>query len=127
MGWQPADVVGIDPDLATSAGTQAGTFLTEAIHAEVDGARIDPIQVLMDPSSAGSAVYAVTAVVGPLRCYLATAWGRAGHVTSKQIVSHGSIEESRQAATDLVQQRLSGHGSPRTYVQIGVFTGEDAG
>jgi hypothetical protein len=127
MGWLAASGSGVDAEQAARAGTQAGTFLAEAIHAEVDGAQIDPIQVLMDPGSPAQAVYAVTAVAGPLRNYLATAWGGSEHVASKEIVAHGTIEECRQAVQDVVGQRTSGHGSPRTYVLIGTWSGEDAG
>lgn len=122
MGWQPVSPSSVDSALAETAGVQAGAFLIDAIQAEVDGALIDPVQVLLDPHSPTRAVYAITAVAGPLRNYLATAWGSSGHVANKQIVAHGTIEESRQAAVDLITERLAGTGSPRRYEKIGCFS-----
>lgn len=127
MSWQSAAGSAIDAAQAERAGAQAGAFLAQAIRAEVDGARIDPIQVLLDPGSPAGAVYAVAAVAGPLRNYLATAWGGAGHVASKQIVAHGTIEECRRAAQEVIRQRASGHGSPRAYILIGTWSGGEAG
>jgi hypothetical protein len=124
MAWQGSAVAGIDQELAASAGTQAGTFLIAAVKAEVDDATIGPIAVLMDPHSPGQAVYAVATVVGPLRAYLATAWGRAGHVSGKQIVSHPTLAEAQAAEDTLVQQRLTGQSSERTYMQIGTYQPE---
>ena len=124
MAWQGSVAAGIDQELAASAGTQAGTFLIAAVKAEVDDATIGPIAVLMDPHSPGPAVYAVATVVGPLRAYLATAWGRAGHVAAKQIVSHPTLSDAQAAEDTLVRQRLAGLGSERTYLQIGRYQPE---
>jgi hypothetical protein len=127
MAWQPNTESTVDMAQAETAGRQAGEYLICAVHAAVDGARIGPVQVLMDPQSSGKAVYAVAIVEGPLRGYLATAWGRAGHVANKQIVSHPNPVEAGQALSAIVRQHLAGQGSDRTYVQIGVFHPEAAG
>jgi hypothetical protein len=126
MGWQPVPDSGVGPDEAARAGMQAGTFLVQTVHGEVDKAVLDPVEVLMDPHSPGMAVYALSAVQGPLRAYLATAWGRAEHVAAKQIVSYPSIEQARQALGTVRAQRMAGHGSDRSYVAIGTYR-PDAG
>jgi hypothetical protein len=121
MGWQPAPDSGVDADEAARAGVQAGTFLSQVVHGEIDGAVLDPVEVLLDPRSPGMAVYALSAVQGPLRAYLATAWGRAEHVATKQIVSYPSIEQARQALGTVRAHRMAGHGSDRTYIPVGTF------
>jgi hypothetical protein len=126
MGWQPAPGSSAGADEEARAGVQAGMFLIQAVHDEVDGAVLDPVEVLMDSQSPDMAVYALAAVQGPLRAYLATAWGRAEHVAAKQIVSYPSIEQARQALGTVRAQRLAGHGSDRSYVEIGTYQ-QDAG
>jgi hypothetical protein len=122
MTWQAAAGSGVDAAQAERAGTQAGTFLARAIHAEVDGARIDSVQILMNATASTHAVYGVTAVAGPLRNYVATAWGGAGRVASKEIVAHGTIEECRVVAQALIRERSTGHGSTRAYTLIGAWS-----
>lgn len=121
MDWYPASTGGIDAAQAETAGTQAAQFLIEAVHAEVDGAQIDPVQVLMDAHSPGQAIYAAATVTGPLRAYLVTAWGRAGHVAGKQIVSYPSSGEAQQALSDTIHKHTTGQGSTRAYLPIGTY------
>jgi hypothetical protein len=127
MGWQPRTDGGVEAVAAERAGTQAGTFLTEAVHSEVDSAVLDPVEVLMDPHAPGMAVYAMAAVQGPLRAYLATAWGRAEHVASRHIVSYLGIDLAREALRSTRAERLAGQGSERRYEPIGIFTPDPAG
>jgi hypothetical protein len=87
---------------------QATAFLSASVHAEVDNARLGVVRVL--GTADGSHVYAGTVVTGPLRAYVATAWGPAGHVTGKKIVSYAD-EAAAQAALDatLAHQTAQGY------------------
>lgn len=125
MSWEQTATGGIEAAQANAIGEQAGEFLTTTIHAEVDGARIDPIDVLL--SANHGSIYAVAALQGPLRAYLATAWGTAGHASGKKIVSYPSLAEARAAAADVIQQHLGGKGGAQPYIQIGRYTPEGAG
>lgn len=124
MGWQPRAGSDVEAAAAARAGTQAGTFLAQAVRDEVDGAVLDPVEVLMDPRSPEMAIYALVAVQGPLRAYLATAWGRAEQVANRHIVSYPGIDQARQALQTVRAQRLAGQGSERRYVPIGAFQPE---
>lgn len=124
MSWQQATEGDSGAGQTSVTGSQVGAFLTSSVHAEVDGAHIDPIDVLL--SANGGSVYAVAAVQGPLRAYLATAWGTAGHAGSKKIVSYPSLAEARAAAAEVVRQRLAGEGGGQQYAQIGRYTADSA-
>lgn len=88
---------------------QAAAFLGASVHDEVDDARIGVVRVL--GTADGSRVYAGALVTGPLRSYVATAWGPAGHITSKKIVSYGDAAAA-QAALDatLARETAQGYG-----------------
>ena len=86
---------------------QAAAFLTHAVHGEVDGAQVGPVRVL--GSGDGQHVYAAAVVRGPLRSYLATAWGAAGSVNRKEIVSYPD-PAAAQAALDAVVARQQRQG-----------------
>lgn len=120
MSWQQTSDGGLDGAQASAIGSQAGAFLITTVRAEVDGARMDPIDVLI--SANHSSVYAVAAMQGPLRAYLATAWGTAGHASGKKIVSYPSLAEARTAAAELIQQHLAGQGSALPYMRLGRYT-----
>ncbi len=101
-----ADAAGSHQQAGDTA-QQAATFLTHAVHSEVDGAQVGPVRVLR--SDDGQHVYAAAVVHGPLRAYLATAWGAAGGVSRKEIVSYPD-PAAAQAALDAAVARQQRQG-----------------
>ena len=86
---------------------QAASFLAQAVHAEVDAAQVGPVRVLQ--GGGGSRVYAAAVVRGPLRSYVATAWGPAGSAGRKEIVSYPD-PAAAQTALDAVVARQQRQG-----------------
>lgn len=95
---------------------QAAAFLAQAVHAEVDAAQVGPVRVLH--AGDGSRVYAVALVRGPLRSYVATAWGPAGSAGHRGIVSYPD-PAAAQAALDAVVARQQRQG----YADLGTVDG----
>ncbi len=96
---------------------QAAAFLAAAVRAEVDNARIGAVRVL--GSTDGGHVYAGAVVTGPLRVYVATAWGAAGHASGKKIVSYPDAAAA-QAALDATLARQATQG----YSPLGTVDGD---
>lgn len=123
--WHPAMA---QPEASTGAeGTarqdaegmarQAASFLAATVHDEIDGARVGSTRILLSDDRAN--VYAGAVVSGPLRIYVATAWGASGHAAHKHIVSYPDAAAA-QAALDATLSRQQAQG----YVQLGTIDGE---
>jgi hypothetical protein len=93
--WHPEAQTALDPATAAQVGRQAAAYLASAVHDEVNEARVGQSRILASPD--GRRVYAAAAVQGPLRTYLATAWGPAGHISRKEIASYPSLPEAEAA------------------------------
>lgn len=123
--WHPAVA---QPDAPTGAegmarqdaegmARQAASFLASTVHDEVDDARVGPTRILL--SGDGANVYAGAVVSGPLRIYVATAWGPSGHAGHKRIVSYPDTAAA-QAALDTILSRQQAQG----YTLMGTLDGE---
>jgi hypothetical protein len=99
-------------------------FLTKSVHDEVDGAQVGEVTVLSREAQPGphTALYALAVVRGPLRSYVATAWGPAGHPSGKRIVSYPTPQEAQAAFDVLVAQRTAHGGSQAGYRVAGTYT-----
>lgn len=105
-----------DP-VPTESVRQVAAFLAAAVHAEVDNARMSAVRVL--GTDDGSHVYAGAVVTGPLRAYVATAWGAAGHASGKKIVSYPDATAA-QAALDAALA----HQATQGYSPLGTVDGD---
>jgi len=123
MSWQPAATASSAlPDAAAEA-TAAAAFLVGAVHADVDGAGIGPVTVLAKETVGGpTALYAVAVVQGPLRAYLATAWGPVGRVHGKRIVSYPTPSAAQDAFAALLAGRTAPIGGQGSYHVLGLYT-----
>lgn len=116
--WRPDVWSAIAPDVAEAMARQASSFLGASVHDEIDGARVDVTRVMATVD--GGHVYAGAVVVGPLRAYVATVSGSAGHVAHKYIVSYPDVDSAR-TALDAAQARQERQG----YALIGAVDGEE--
>ncbi|HZS89518.1 MAG TPA: hypothetical protein VFE42_18765 [Chloroflexota bacterium] len=115
--WHAEAQTALDPATAAEIGYQAAAYLASAVHDEVDEAHVGQVRILVSPD--GSRIYAAAAVRGPLRMYLATAWGPAGHVSHKEIASYPTLPEA-EAARDAAL----GHRMKQGFSSIGWVDGE---
>lgn len=86
---------------------QAAAFLAAAVHGEVDDARVGATHVLATADRGH--VYAVAVAQGPLRSYVATAWGPAGNANLRGIVAYPDVAAA-QAAFDAALIRKARDG-----------------
>jgi hypothetical protein len=118
MTWQPSGetsrVAGDDVAIA------AATYLIHAVHDEVDNAQVGPVTVL-GRAGEGGPLYAAAAVRGPLRAYLATAWGAAGAMHGKRIVSYHTPEAAEAALRDVLAERTAASGARDGYQVLGTY------
>ncbi len=115
--WRPQAVSPVAADVAEPMARQAASFLAASVAAEIDGARVGAVRVLATLD--GGRVYAGAVVTGPLRAYVATASGPAGHAARKYIVSYPDAAGA-QVALDALLTSRKGEG----YAAIGTVDGD---
>lgn len=102
---------------AEGIARQAASFLAATVHNEVDDAHVGSTRVLV--SGDGASVYAGAVVSGPLRIYVATAWGPSGHAGHKRIVSYPDTSAAQTALDDILSRQQA-----QGYAPIGSVDGE---
>jgi len=115
--WRPEAGPPILAEAAEPMARQAASFLAASVAGEIDGARVGVTHVLATPDA--GRVYACAVVAGPVRAYLATASGPAGHATRKYIVSYPDAAGAG-AALDALLTKQKGEG----YAPIGTIDGD---
>lgn len=115
--WRPEAGPPILAEAAEPMARQAASFLAASVAGEIDGARVGVTHVLATPDA--GRVYACAVVAGPVRAYLATASGPAGHATRKYIVSYPDVAGAG-AALDALLTKQKGEG----YAPIGTIDGD---
>jgi hypothetical protein len=112
--WHPEAQTALDPATAAQIGRQAAAYLASAVHGEVNDAHVGLVRILASPD--GHRVYAAAAVRGPLRMYLATAWGPAGHTSRKEIASYPTLPEAEAAREAALGHQIKQGLSPLGWV-----------
>jgi len=115
--WRPDAGSAIAAAAAETIARQASSFLGASVHDEIDGARVGATRIMA--TADGGHVYAGAVVAGPLRAYLVTVSGPAGHAAHKYIVSYADVAGA-QAALDAELARQERQG----YAFIGTVDGE---